>query len=846
MNHRLHALLADQGENYIAPFLWLHNEPDELILRELDRIYECGIRAVCLESRTHEEFCREDWWSDCRLILDYCRDHGMKAWILDDKHFPSGYANGCYYDHPELVQWNITEQHIDVAGPVKEGSAYAKEWLFSSDEELLGIFACRHIEDSPILSGEIIDLSNNLSDGYVYFDLPEGMWRIVYLIKTRRGLSEQYRHYSDKLSEESTEAYLQAVYEPHYANLSEYFGNVLLGFFSDEPAFGNNTANPSFKLTKRRIFAYHPWHESVRTHFASLYGKDAMRNLLALWFDFADLPYMDYRTAYMNFITDRYAEVFTAKIAGWCHDHGVEFIGHVIEDNNSHHGTVNSTGHYFKSLRAQDMAGIDVVLHQIIPGLTACNSATIASYREVDSKFFHYTLGKLASSLAHITPHMKGRAMCEIFGAYGWAEGTKIMKYLTDHMIVRGINYFVPHAFSPKPNDPDCPPNFYATGEHPQYRYFGHLMGYMNRLCRLFEGSIHVNTCAILYDAESAWSGADYLPLDDVAKVLYDAQLDYDILPPESLFDIDGDSRICGEEYRLLLVPQCDYLRKEVRNALADAVARTGGKLQVIAVADRPMDDLPTVSLADLPTYVRACNGDVQAEGVHPYLRYRHAILGGTHLYLFTNEDVYRTVDTQIESANFPGGQYVRYDVLNNQAVLMTGDKIALTLAPYESVAVLWGDLNTADIPIEQPTVTAEHTLTPRFEIALQERTDGEFVPYKTTDVLFSLTGRGERPRFSGIARYTAVLTLPENAAYLDLGQVGETAEVYLNGRPLGVRIVPPYRFDLSAIAREGENLLEIYTSNPLGYRIHDAFSRYLQLPPSGVLGPITIAVKQS
>ena len=89
-------ILNGTAGNYIAPFLWLHNEDDALIVKELHRIHDCGIGAVCIESRTHEEFCREDWWSDVRLILDTCKELGMKLWILDDKHFPSGYANGIY------------------------------------------------------------------------------------------------------------------------------------------------------------------------------------------------------------------------------------------------------------------------------------------------------------------------------------------------------------------------------------------------------------------------------------------------------------------------------------------------------------------------------------------------------------------------------------------------------------------------------------------------------------------------------------------------------------------------------------------------------------------------------
>ena len=62
--------------------------------------------------------------------------------------------------------------------------------------------------------------------------------------------------------------------------------------------------------------------------------------------------------------------------------------------------------------------------------------------------------------------------MCEIFGNYGWAEGAQTMKWLADFMLVRGINIFVPHAFSPKAfPDPDCPPHFYAHGINMQSAY---------------------------------------------------------------------------------------------------------------------------------------------------------------------------------------------------------------------------------------------------------------------------------------------------------------------------------------------------------------------------------------
>ena len=98
------------------------------------------------------------------------------------------------------------------------------------------------------------------------------------------------------------------------------------------------------------------------------------------------------------------------------------------------------------------------------------------AYRTDEASFYHYVLRKLAASHASIDEKKAGRSMCENFGAYGWQTGTRTMKYLLDELLVRGINHYVPHAFSPKAfPDPDCPPHFYAHGENPQYEAFGDL-----------------------------------------------------------------------------------------------------------------------------------------------------------------------------------------------------------------------------------------------------------------------------------------------------------------------------------------------------------------------------------
>ena len=174
----------------------------------------------------------------------------------------------------------------------------------------------------------------------------------------------------------------------------------------------------------------------------------------------------------------------------------------------------------------------------------------------VDPLFFTYTLPKLAASHAHFNKRKKGRAMCEIFGAFGWAEGLPMMKQIADEMLVSGINYFVPHAFSPKYPDPDCPPHFFARGNQPQFPLFGRLISYMRRCCHLLSDGIHQAPVAILYHAEAEWAGGEYLPLEKLTGKLAWNQVDFDILPEDELYGAiccDGGIRVYQETYRCLL-----------------------------------------------------------------------------------------------------------------------------------------------------------------------------------------------------------------------------------------------------------------------------------------------------
>ena len=72
-------------------------------------------------------------------------------------------------------------------------------------------------------------------------------------------------------------------------------------------------------------------------------------------------------------------------------------------------------------------------------------------------------------------------------------------------------------------------------------------------------------------------------------------------------------------------------------------------------------------------------------------------------------------------------------------------------------------------------------------------------------------------------------------ARFLDLGMVGDIAEVALNGTALGTRAWAPYIWPIEGAARPGENQLEVWVTNSIANRMEG-----LQMP-SGLLGPIRL-----
>ena len=839
----------------ILPFLWMKGEDEATILEELDAIEACGVKEVCLESRPYPDFCGEKWWATLDFLVLEMKKRGMRMWILDDRKFPTGYANGGFERQPDKAKIYLAERHMDILGPCRDGAVLVENFI--GDGTLLGILAVPKpdTETLAVSSEGVIDLTDQVENGFVYFDLPEGAYRLFVLFTTRAfGGRENYMNLIDA---DSVRVLLDEVYEKHYQHYAADFGSVIAGFFSDEPELGNVKGYP-FDLTLGKRDVRLPWSAQLEARLRAAWGEEFLLRLPGLWYEAGDRT-AGTRSGYMDAMTALVYECFTGQVGQWCHEHGVEYIGHVIEDDNAHTRLGCSVGHYFRAMRGQHMAGVDVVHHQIVPGFTGRIHQWIAG--DSDGEFFHFGLAKLASSAAHIDPKKQGRALCEIFGNYGWAEGVSLMRWLTCHMLVRGINVFTPHAFSMTYPDRDCPPHFYARGNNPQFDAFGQLMRFMQRAAHLLGDGTPMADAAVLYHAEAEWSGGGMMLYQKPMRALAERQLDADVIPCDALADAvirEGQLVIGNACYPCLVLPYAACIRRDTAEFIIRAAAQGLRVYAVdgIAAMDTAQQSLPAdilsalqgsvqvVPLSELAQRVAAeVPGHVACEGCWPDLRAMCVQYPDGQAVMFFNESVTTTVDTRVSFRDRSDTAVLWYDPWfdREEAVAIADGRMPLHLAPGECLLCL---LDGREDAAPAKTVQAEMPLDLRWAVSCaDELSHDAFRPLMTIEPgqpLPNMNGRGQQPGFTGWYRYDGVFDCrkEEGAAYhLAIPRGGDTAQVVLNGVDLGYLAQFPGWVDVTDALRDGSNTLRLEFSTTLVWQRKDGASTHLQLGPTGLGG---------
>ncbi|MBM7652396.1 glycosyl hydrolase [Neobacillus cucumis] len=883
-------LLNHQTKNYILPFLWMRGEEELVIREEIARIFECGIKGICVEARPHPDFAGPDWWHDLDIVMDEAKQRGMRVWVLDDAHFPTGYANGLIEKkYPNRKKTYINYNTVDVLGAQSEVTIHISlmlkpktSWLdigkaIDKEEQkhnkLISVVAGKLVTEG-IINEELIDLTDRVEGDFLTCTLPEGAWRIyvVYETKTDGGNPK----YINMIDEESVNTQLEAVYQPHFERYKEEFGKTFTGFFSDEPAFGNVNGF-DFNETIGKKDMPLPWSEEAKALLSEALGDQWRVCLPYLWNSSDEMNYCVHtRYTYMDIVTRLYEKNFSHQLGKWCEAHHVEYIGHVIEDNDQHSRLGSGAGHFFRALSGQHMSGIDVIGGQVIFGGAGLERRGIF---KGDGEFYHYTLGKLGSSYGHLDPKKKGRTMCELFGAYGWKLGVRDMKYILDHLVVRGINYLVPHAFSMREYpDFDCPPHFYARGHNPQFKHFAYLMHYANRLCHIFNGGRHVAPVAVLYHGESEWTG-EYMKMQKPARVLTENQIDFDFVPIDMLIDLESyngklDQRhlmINGEAFKCLVIPYSQFITKELA-----AFINNSADLEIIFVDGRPegisnlvdqeeasnllkaVDKCKVVSLGELASELRTVGiYDIKLKKPFKDLTYYH-YLKEHNIYMFQNESAHETFSGEIELAD--GEFAIVYNGLENKfekiAVRKENEKamIYLELKPYESCVVFVSDNEHSGefndhLPFSIKLSDCEKAkdLSSDWKYSLVKNI--EYPNFGEVNQMNELVPISKiNPAFTGIIKYEKSFDLAEvpKQGILAFESIYEAVELWINDEYVGMKVCPPYIYDVASYLRNGTNTIRVEVATTLD---RDRFNQpeppfivwHDPIDPTGMFGKITL-----
>ena len=399
-------------------------------------------------------------------------------------------------------------------------------------------------------------------------------------------------------------------------------------------------------------------------------------------------------------------------------------------------------------------------------------------------------------------------------------------------------------------------------------------MRYLNRLCHLFNGGLHVAPVALLYHGEAEWSGKTMF-LQKPARELFEGQIDFDILPQDVFADMrkynahfDGSLHVNGETYKALVLPYSQFITTALAEYAAKASASGFAVVFIDALPEGICDGASVEKNFRLLEGLKSCSvvrlkelaTHLRRKGIHEiklsepfkrlrYYHYQHE----NDIFMFFNEDLSQTFDGSIDVP--PTGNAVSYDALENvirpvQFELVDGGtRLHLRLEPYQSIIVVFGEFKGESKPVLINTgkrILLEGAW--NFSMATAE----EYPNFHDARVLTKLENIGSLyPDFSGFMRYEKEFDFRGHKHLcLEIENAYDGVEVWVNGNYAGMSICPPYRFDLSGLVQVGKNTLRIEVANTLDRQVRAKFGEdpvtkffmgFTALSPAGIVGKVAL-----
>ena len=234
------AMFKDPPTSYRILFLLRTNDEvtKEEIAWQVRSIKEQGgggVFSYCehLEGGSPEKFLTDWWWKVVDYTAEACAKEGVEFWAYDEEDWPSGTAGGLLLrHHPDLTWKYIRLAEHRIKGPTSVELALIKEPLVAA--------LAFQLEGKTLKADSIVDLTGRVKDLRLNWDVPAGEWTVaVYTAATARLWNNA--EYPDLMSKRAGAAFVDLVYRAHDERVRQIPGAGIVGFFTDEPSC--NVAN---------------------------------------------------------------------------------------------------------------------------------------------------------------------------------------------------------------------------------------------------------------------------------------------------------------------------------------------------------------------------------------------------------------------------------------------------------------------------------------------------------------------------------------------------------------------------------------------------------------------------
>ena len=379
---------------------------------------------------------------------------------------------------------------------------------------------------------------------------------------------------TDLLNKDAVECFISLTHDKYYDAVGEYFGNTIIGMFTDEPSI----------MGRRPKRGFLPWSADFLEYYKKFGGK--IEDIPKLWDDGIETA------LYRKAVEARLEEVYYKPISEWCEKHNIALMGHPERSDD------------IALLKYFHIPGQDVVLRWVAPE----DNKSLATA--------HSTQAKCSSDSARHAG--KKRNSNECFGAcnkdnIAWNFTGADMKWYIDWLCVRGVNMLIPHAFYYSITDkrkyerpPDVGPNNIWWDD---YKI---ISNYIKRQCWLMTDSVNTASVAVLCNTNN-------LDWEQTAK-LYQNQVEFNYL--EDFYieanNIANEHIYVGDnKYNMLFVPPNVSISAEKITLLEN------NRVKIVYSADE---------------ILKEAKREIQCTKYQSELRFSHVVKDGMNFYLFANE----------------------------------------------------------------------------------------------------------------------------------------------------------------------------------------------------------------